>query len=228
LSKCINSRIGNLLHAYELGGLDEENRQLFELHLLECDYCFRELDQFSRCSLLLVQNEDVRLLVGEASGNAKRPHSVISRIAGYLWPQTPLVFKPGILLAVVILLCIPAYFGLQNQERPSVLQFPQGALLSTYKDSGAEILSKSRGDWVKIAIELPSWEPEQEYQLLLLGPDERVIYEEKQFTAFDEYGIATLALRISDWEKGTYRIRLAGGPAEDKGLAAEYIFRIVD
>ena len=39
MSECINPKVGQLLFAYELGALPEEEVEKFELHLFECEYC---------------------------------------------------------------------------------------------------------------------------------------------------------------------------------------------
>lgn len=40
---CISETIGSLLSSYELGILSDEERQQFEGHLLECEFCTQEL-----------------------------------------------------------------------------------------------------------------------------------------------------------------------------------------
>ena len=39
MDKCIDTKLGEQLFAYELGVLDEESLARFEVHLLECNYC---------------------------------------------------------------------------------------------------------------------------------------------------------------------------------------------
>lgn len=45
--KCINESIGHLISLYEFGQLSEEQKALFEAHLLECNFCFRNLHELS-------------------------------------------------------------------------------------------------------------------------------------------------------------------------------------
>ncbi len=45
--KCSNPGLGRLITLYELGKLDHKNSLAFEAHLLECDYCFKELEEMS-------------------------------------------------------------------------------------------------------------------------------------------------------------------------------------
>lgn len=43
---CTDKKLGRLLHLYELKLLDSEEREIFEIHLLECSSCYRELTEF--------------------------------------------------------------------------------------------------------------------------------------------------------------------------------------
>ena len=45
---CTNKRFADMLHHYELGMLTDEQRREFELHLLECDYCFGRVEKLKR------------------------------------------------------------------------------------------------------------------------------------------------------------------------------------
>ena len=39
MSECINDKIASMVHAYELGLLDEEDSNAVEIHLLDCPHC---------------------------------------------------------------------------------------------------------------------------------------------------------------------------------------------
>ena len=43
---CDNDRMQVLLHAYELGMISDEEKDLFEAHLLECESCFEQVREF--------------------------------------------------------------------------------------------------------------------------------------------------------------------------------------
>ncbi|MCP4703524.1 MAG: hypothetical protein GY865_02855 [candidate division Zixibacteria bacterium] len=48
MSKCIDKKRGDLLLAYELDMLSDDDREIFELHLLECNYCFDKAESFQQ------------------------------------------------------------------------------------------------------------------------------------------------------------------------------------
>ncbi len=53
---CVNPKIGNLLARYELKLLSPAEKSAFELHLLQCDFCYQEYDSFS--SVIAVMSEE--------------------------------------------------------------------------------------------------------------------------------------------------------------------------
>ncbi len=52
-----------MLHAYELGLLSEEERRLFELHLMECNDCFEKVSSFAESAVLLNEDSDIKEMV---------------------------------------------------------------------------------------------------------------------------------------------------------------------
>jgi len=47
MKACTNPELGNLIALYEFEKLSQEDRDLFEEHLLECDACYQDLYEFS-------------------------------------------------------------------------------------------------------------------------------------------------------------------------------------
>ena len=73
MAGCSDKRFENLLYAYELGLLSDEDREAVELHLLECEPCFERVKQF-RAAARLIQTDPVirqaiRHMDGEAAGH---------------------------------------------------------------------------------------------------------------------------------------------------------------
>lgn len=55
--KCIDVSRGNLIAQYELGVLDDEDRDLFEEHLMDCEFCRNELAELSPVTHLLRKHQ---------------------------------------------------------------------------------------------------------------------------------------------------------------------------
>lgn len=60
MKPCPDSRFEEILHAYELGLLSDEDRAAFEIHQLECEYCFQQARQFQDPVFLIEHDPDVR------------------------------------------------------------------------------------------------------------------------------------------------------------------------
>lgn len=85
--RCNDPRCGKLLYAYELGMLDDSEREMLELHLLECDYCFARVEKFSGAAGLFRESKAVKELaarqgVNRVEGEDEDARGPIARIWG--------------------------------------------------------------------------------------------------------------------------------------------------
>jgi len=60
MSECRDQRFENMLHAYELGMLDDADREALEIHLLECDHCYARLMEMKQEMLIMQSDPDAR------------------------------------------------------------------------------------------------------------------------------------------------------------------------
>ena len=63
MSGCTDKRFAQMLYAYELGMLSDEEQRELELHLLDCDDCFRNVAEFRRAAGLIRSDPEVRVTV---------------------------------------------------------------------------------------------------------------------------------------------------------------------
>jgi len=56
MTQCVNEEFGKLISQYELGCLSDEERDRFEEHLMECDFCLQELEQMRPIMYTLRRN----------------------------------------------------------------------------------------------------------------------------------------------------------------------------
>jgi len=59
MSRCIDKKHGDRLHAYELGTLSEEDQAAFERHLIECPHCAGRVAAFSEVSRVITHDKDI-------------------------------------------------------------------------------------------------------------------------------------------------------------------------
>jgi tetratricopeptide (TPR) repeat protein/TolB-like protein len=67
MSQCTDQRFRQMLHAYELGMLNDDDRRQVELHLLDCPDCFNYIQSRQDSASLLREDPDVRTAVLEAA-----------------------------------------------------------------------------------------------------------------------------------------------------------------
>ncbi len=65
MSGCGNRRFEELLHAYELGMLTDQERGELEIHLLECSHCFAKVEHLTGAAQIMRRDSDIRTLVKE-------------------------------------------------------------------------------------------------------------------------------------------------------------------
>jgi tetratricopeptide (TPR) repeat protein len=58
-TQCKNPDIGRLIHHYEMGQLDDTDRDRFEDHLLDCDYCADEVERMEPVAVGLRANREL-------------------------------------------------------------------------------------------------------------------------------------------------------------------------
>ncbi|MEE8576463.1 MAG: hypothetical protein V3T31_04345, partial [candidate division Zixibacteria bacterium] len=72
---CSQPEMEKLLHGYELRLLSESDRELFEIHLMECPCCFEKVRGFEATADLIGNDRDIRSLLSRLvdSGKATKP-----------------------------------------------------------------------------------------------------------------------------------------------------------
>jgi len=101
MKECSDKRYRDLLHAYELGMLDDDRRRAFEAHLLECDACYEQVRRFQAASRLLNQDWEVRNLAARA-GADESPEQRRARRVG-LWSWAPVTLAAAAVLLFLVL-----------------------------------------------------------------------------------------------------------------------------
>ncbi|SYZ73404.1 hypothetical protein TRIP_C21522 [Candidatus Zixiibacteriota bacterium] len=73
--KCNNIRFQDMLHAYELHMLSGNDLEAFEQHLLECEYCAREVERLKEVSDLLEHDSQVALNLEQIASRGRETSS---------------------------------------------------------------------------------------------------------------------------------------------------------
>ncbi len=222
MKKCVSPDVGKLLHAYELRKLSAEDNERFEIHLLECDHCFKEVNDFEKVSSVMVSGKKIRVAVREAVGDTPAAESLLSKILDYLWPNTRLVLKPALSYLIIAFLIYPAYLGLktidENQIRSvQVLNLiPERSIVKPVK-AGHDIL---------LSFAFAEAQPGKSYRITIKSNDRDIIFQDDNFSDFDEFGIASLLLPAKKMKPGNYSLIIVDPEGVPPLNKQEYSFKI--
>jgi hypothetical protein len=205
MKRCTEENIGRMLHAYELGQLDPELQDAFEVHLLSCDYCFEQVSQFDEAASLLRTDSAVQRQVRSAAVVEEPWGSFFSRLSELLWPKKHLLLKPALIYLVVALLAFPAYIGIrQLGERP--VNDVQSLLLTGTRSAGGREVTA--GEPLVLMFRIDGAREGSKYRVVIQGANGRNIYYNSEFTNFNDREMATVLLYADVLSAGRYTIEV--------------------
>jgi len=121
MGKCIDTRMGDRLYAYEAGLLDETQREAFELHLLECKFCNDRAQAFKQEARLIREDAEIKAVVAQLDTGSITPAWYRTRVA-----------RTAVAVAVVVVLLLikpwqlefrPTQVAIASENRLVVFHF---------------------------------------------------------------------------------------------------------
>jgi hypothetical protein len=208
MGRCINPSLGKLLHAYELKSLSPQEEEQFELHLLECDYCFNEVSSMADEIGALLYDDSVKETTAEL---ARQPIQSGDQPAGlwrYLWPlKTPFVFRPAFIYTLLVIALIPAFIGLNLTSGSRVRPIQSIGLVQV---RSAEIMSldRSKGSDAIVNFILDSYTNGDNLSVTIRSTNGEIVYNDNDFIGMDERGIGRLYIAIDKFKEGKYTLEV--------------------
>lgn len=223
-SKCIAPELGRLLHAFELGALNEEEHEQFSIHLMKCEYCFQKALEFREAAVYLRSSDNIRKLVAEESSDRKSSKAIGARLINYLWPRSS-ALKPAWLVLLIIVLIYPAYLGLFGTKPASIT--PVGTLYLNPLRSATEVVSQPlpRNGMV-ISFAYLDAVPGLNYEVSMLRSDSTLIFMDKAYSAFDTNGVGSIYVPGNTLGKGDYLLKISEPVADSAQKPITYRFML--
>jgi hypothetical protein len=221
MSECVDRKFGMFLHAYELNALAEEEAERFELHLLECEHCFREVETFGRELMVLRTDEGINAAARESS----RENIVERFFKRFSGGRKTAVAGTLAMIATLLIIAIPVYLGL---IKPAI--FGGGEMQSVlFNDNrmGVKPLMISQGDKARIDIIFHEVAPDKAYLIEMMHLDDSLIVESRLFDQFDANGRGTLVVSLRDKKPGLYVLTMRDPNVKPAVSLREYTFRIM-
>jgi len=225
MSQCTDRSVGILLHAYELGILDDEQVDRFHLHVLKCDYCSAELQAFDQYAGALLADERARSLV-ERTVREEVDLSLPKKLVRLFWPPRPLRLKPAIPYLVILALLFPAYFGLRSITEDGIRPV-QMIRLNQLRDSQHNVFTSGKGLDGVITFALPRQKAGDECSIIIKARDDKTIFHSKKPIAVDEYGMAEVLFPAEEMKPGVYRLLVYCPAAEGQAVSDTVEYRFV-
>jgi len=222
--KCTDPDLGALLQAYGLNALSEDDFKRFEIHLLECEHCFKQLKRFEQVAPLLRSDRDVREMVREAARRQVKSKSFLRKLYHKLWPETPLVLRPALAYIVILLMVVPTYYGLMTLFTKEHTRI-QPVYLTSDRTAGENIFRIKTDAEVIMNFYVADTAFSAVYQVVIESEAGKEILHQEAFDSFDESGGGWLKLPLSKMHPGDYEL-IVTNPRT--GFREKYPFRIAE
>lgn len=223
--KCTDKEVGALKHAYELGSLSGDDVERFEIHLLSCQKCFEEVQHMEVEFSLLRSDMSVRREVRRAVAQTEAQPSLAGRLLTYLWPETPLVFKPAVAFIALALLIYPAYLGMMGPGDSGMREIQSITLIPTRSAADAVLTATSGHDGL-ITFVYPGAVVGKEYKLVIEAEDGTRVMSIDSFTGFDQYETGKIVIPLGRMRPGSYRLIIVDPQASAAYREQVYDFQI--
>ena len=221
MSKCTDTNIGIQLHAYEMGQLSGEEATQFEMHLMECRFCFKQIENFEPAIVMLRSDSDLKNIVTEAVADRQTSNSWFKMLLNQLWPNTSLMLKPAVVYFLLALMIYPAYLGLQKYDQSTIDEVVTVMLTS---NRATAVPVAVNGDDLVVLFRINGATKGTVYQVKIISEDGNQLYINDNFTNFDEFEMASLLVRSEHLVSGVYSVEIL--KLEDKSFNLKYIFTI--
>jgi len=207
MSSCTDSRFEEMLYAYELGMLSDEDEQQLELHLYECSHCFESARQFKDSSWLLRHSPQVRKQV---KTDAEPKNTInITRIL--------------LIAALVVVVAIPVYkIGFDTGSSDAV----QELYLVPFRQTAPTVIDFETGGTVQIKFVVEEAGPSDTLSVSIAARTGKVLYAVDKFSEFNESGQGTIELPVREFSQGFYNLTVTDPLSGDSTPVAQYPFRV--
>jgi hypothetical protein len=223
MDRCTNPEIGNWIHAYELRQLTEEENEKFEIHLMECDYCFHQVRKAENVINNLMGDKEIKAEVEKMVTGETFYNRFWRPLKEHLWPDTYIVLRPALAYFIILLLLVPAYLGIKDINRTRI-KHVNTLTLTPDRDVSAE--KRTSDNDLLLSFIFPGAEPHKSYEVRIIAPDKKVIYENRDFREFDNNEKAFLLIAASQLKSGTYTLTIVDPGEQPPYNAQEYYFVI--
>lgn len=216
MSRCPDPEYGDMLHAWELGMLSEEEQRRFELHLLQCEECSEEAGQFVQVGRLLQNDPDFRPSADEfsaaISGDGKKLRFFERKVTRLL-----------LVAAVLAIIAVPVYHITLSPGNESRLA--QRLNLVPVRGGEVNMVRRGLGGIVEILFYMEDARPNNEYRVTLTTSDDSLLFLDNHYRGFRANGSGKITIPAMNLPVGICTLIISpSGDSSD--VLQEYNFRV--
>lgn len=212
MSRCTYTEIGQMLHAYELDALPDDQKQQFEMHLYECDYCSDQLAEFRDTSRVMTAYSDFKDLTegllheADAAAKPKKVYPFLRLLAAAV---------------IIVALTVPVYYSLYK-DQPTVAG--QILELNPARSGTDNTIYLADGGNVEIRFYIAD-DFNGSVDLVIASVTGDTVVSESAFANQSQPGVGSIQIPVSDFVEGHYM--LTAIPDSSSGLPERvYMFSV--
>ena len=225
--RCNDSHAGQLLHAYELGLLDDTERQQFEIHLLGCEHCLSQIEKLHEHMTTMRTDSVVREAISAQCGGPVAGGNWLSRGWRWTWSSATVRIRPVVVGAMAILLFLGGYV-LPGYLAKRTVESVQTITLASNRSANNETFVRSLGQDGLLSVIIEDAMPGRRFDLLVLDDRGRVLSRPSPVEATDSFLVCRLLFPSRLMSLGSYSV-LVMSPTDGAGVdTLHYGFRVVD
>jgi len=227
ITECIDPELGVLLHAYELRVLPEEGIEKFEIHLLSCAHCLEQLQRFTGVTSQLRDSDFVKELISNEENYNEITTSSAGTFRKYLWPDAPLVFKPGFAYFVLLLTVSSILSGLWPPVDDGIRHI-QHLQLTPARSASSDTIQLSPGRDILASFVFREAVPDVSYSVTIVDENGTAVVWEEDFKGFDEYETGRMLIPEGLLKPGNYKLIIVDSKGAPPSNTREYSFTVED
>ena len=222
---CTDTRFEGMLHAYEVRLLSGDERREFELHMLECEHCFQRAKRLDSATALIREDEDIRNMVDQVAGEAGAEADVVAESKPDKSWRSRLLRPPRLALAAVILLAAVVTINRFGGGGDQSSDVTQSLYLISMRDASRNVLQLELDGLVQIDFVFEDADPNRSYTVAVVSRAGDTVHIARGFADFNAQGLGSIAVPVSDFQPGRYKLAVVDSEASPPVALREYNFR---
>jgi len=211
MTDCLDKHYQDMLMAYEMGLLSEEEDTQMERHLYLCDSCFSEVERFSDRIELLRHSPLLRKEMSETKKSTATTRKTF-KLTRYM-----------LAAAIVLAVSLPIYYTGLDSDLPPATQHLE---LVPVRGAGSNVVYLDQGGLVEIQFVMPKPFNKHEYIVTISSRSGEQVMTDSSFSDISDSGRGIIELSVSEFKPGYYTLTITDPSLTAGEPLRQYSFRV--